>query len=75
MAAPAPGSPASPTPSAPWFAGPLFHLVTAVVAIASGLLWLKFGGDPAVAIGAFGAGVAFLGVGGGSAAAAAASGP
>jgi hypothetical protein len=55
-------------PPPPWYAGPLFHYLTGVTALAAGAVWLHFGGDPDVATGAFVGGLAFLGVGVGVAA-------
>jgi hypothetical protein len=56
------GAPA-PTGTSPWWAGPLFHFLTGLTAIAAGILWLRLGGDGMEAAAAFGGGLVFLGVG------------
>lgn len=65
------GSSSAPSSAvAPWYAGPLFHFLTGTTALAAAVLWLHLGGDPTLADGAFGGGIAFLGVGVGVAASA-----
>lgn len=65
------GSPSGP---APWYATPLFHLLTGLIGIIGGIVWLKVGGDPLVASGAFTGGLAFLAIGVGTSAASSSSG-
>lgn len=55
------GSP--PSPPAPWWSGPLFHLVTGTIVLVAALAGPHLGIDPTEANGAFIAGVGFLGVG------------
>lgn len=66
MAAPAPGSPAASPPS-PWFAGPLFHLLTGAIVLGAGIALLHYG-QTSEALVAVGSGITFLGVGSGAAA-------
>ncbi len=51
-------------PRTPWFAGPLFHLVTGAVVLAAGFGLLHFG-QATEGAAAIGSGLTFLGVGAG----------
>lgn len=56
----------TPPPTAPWYAGPLFHLVTGLTVLAAGFGLLHYG-QATEGAAAIGSGLTFLGVGAGRA--------
>lgn len=60
------GSAAAAAPNAPWYAGPLFHLVTGILVLGAGFGLLHYG-QATEGAAAIGSGLTFLGVGAGRA--------